>query len=108
MANVVVPFKDYPAFIERVVLDGTPYKIRFRWNTVGLYWTIQFLTVDGTILISGIKIVLGYELINDHVWIGSPPGELYAIDPTGDLATIGRDNLSNGTVYLRYIPEADL
>jgi hypothetical protein len=108
MANVKLPFKDFAAFIEKVVLDGVPYQLRFRWNTVGEYWTLQISSIAGTIILAGIKIVLNYELIRDFRWLGGPPGELYAIDTTGELSTISRDALPDGTVYLRYVPEADL
>jgi len=105
---VKIPFKDYPSFVERVVLDGTPYRLRFRWNTTGQFWTLQILTAAGVVILAGIKIVLDYELIHDYAWMGGPPGELYAVDPTGELTTIGRNDLPNGTVYLKYIPVAEI
>lgn len=104
----IIPFKDYSAFVEKVVLDGIPYQLRFWWNTTGEYWTMQMLNLSGTVLLSGIKIVLGIELISSFAWMGLPPGELYAVDTTGELDQIGEDDLSDGAVFLRYIPEDEL
>ena len=104
----IIPFKDFPAFVEKVVLDGVPYQLRFWWNSTGEYWTLQMLNNSGTILLSGIKIVLGIELISAFVWMGLPPGELWAIDSTDELDRIGLNDLSSGAVYLRYIPESEL
>lgn len=103
-----LPFKDFPAFVERIVLDGDQYQLRFWWNTVGQYWTLQISALNGTVILAGIKIVLNYELIHDFAWMGGPPGALYAIDSTEELTTISRDDLPSGAVYLVYVPEDEL
>lgn len=105
---VKIPFKNFPAFVERVAIDGVPYRLRFWWNTTGEYWTMQILSATGSVILSGIKLVLNYELIHDFAWLGGPPGELYAVDPTGELTRIGREDLPQGNVYLRYIPAGEL
>lgn len=103
-----IPFKDFPSFTERISLDGVPYRFRFRWNTRGEFWTMDIFSQDSTAIILGVKLVLDYELIANFAWMGLPPGELWAVDTTGSLLTIGRDDLPDGTVQLQYTPEADL
>lgn len=103
-----IAFAEYPAFSQTVVLDGTAYRLRFQWNTRGQYWAMDLATQDKTPIVTGIKLVLDYELIGAYHAIGTPPGELWALDSTEKLLRIGRDDIKDGPVKLVYIPEAEV
>jgi len=102
-----VPFQDFPAFSETTALDGQVYRLTFRWNTRGQYWTLKVSQADGTPILSGIKLVPDYELISAYVDMGPPPGLLFVVNPSGQLYTVTRDNLPSGEIALVYMTEAE-
>ena len=103
-----IPFAEFPSFSQMVALDGTSYWLRFQWNTRAQYWAMDMAAQDKTPIVIGLKLVLDYELIGAYHAIGTPPGELWALDSTGKLLRIGRDDLYDGQVRLVYIPEAEV
>lgn len=105
---IQIPFFDLSSFSQEVTLDLVPYRLTFNWNSRGEYWTLDITNRDQTVLIAGIKIVIGYELLTAHPDRGLPPGELYAVDPSGNTDRIGQNDFFNNRVSLIYVPEAEL
>ncbi len=90
-----------------VELDGTPYVLRFAWNSrFGLYVWFIGLT-DGTELISGRAVVANYPLNASVVSSSLPTGALVLVREAGDAeyptyGSLGKD------FQLYYVPyEAD-
>lgn len=104
---VTIPFFEFPAFTQEIVLDNTPFRFSFNWNTRGEFWTLIIANRDQVPLISGIKIVIDYELISKYPGRSLPPGELYAIDPSGELEKIGRNDFQD-KAKLIYVTESEL
>lgn len=101
---VTIPFSSFTAFTEEIILDNTPYRFLFNWNTRGEYWTLSIADRDETPLVSGIKLVMDFELLGTFPGHGLPPGELYVIDPSGELAKAGRNDFED-KVSLIYVEE---
>lgn len=104
---VTIPFTIFPAITEEVTLDGVPYRFSFAWNFRGTYWSLSILDRDFNELVSGVKVVLDYELIRQFPSRGLPPGELWAVDPAGILQDISQADLG-AVVEMVYITEAEV
>lgn len=77
---VVIPFRDLSSFSEDVELDNEIYRFSFDWNTSGKFWSMSIKNTDNDILISGVKMVLNYDMIGDWCDRGLPDGKLVVID----------------------------
>lgn len=108
MATQIIPFfTEFPNFSEQITLDNEVFRFDFTFNERAEQWNMSIFTVDGTPLIYGIKLVLGYPLLDQWVGRGLPPGELVILDTTGNEVGVTRDNL--GTILqLGYIPEDEV
>lgn len=104
-----IPFKSSPYFSEVLVLDTIQYTFTFHWNTLG-FWTLDILNVNSLILISGIRLVIGINLISDYPDLGLPKGKLYIIDSSGNTSEITRNDFYNENRLLKiiYIEEGEV
>lgn len=104
MAKIIIPFSEFPAFTQEIVLDNIPYRFTFNWNTRDTYWILSVADRDEVKLISGIKLVMDYGLIRRYPGRNLPPGELIVIDPSGEIERAERDDFQD-KVNLIYITE---
>ena len=104
----IIPFKAFPDFTETIILDGVPYRLRFKWNHRGEFWTMRVSENDGTIIASGIRVVLNYEMISSYADLELPPGKLFVTDLGGVVKSIERLSLFSGTLQLVYVAEDEL
>jgi len=105
---VIVPFRDFASFDQEVQLDDIPYRIKFDYNVRYGFWTMSFDTRDSIPIISGIKLVLNYQLLEQYQGRGGlPNGELYVIDTTEEETKINRNNIIEPLAIV-YIPEDEL
>lgn len=85
-----------PHFGFATELDGVSYGLSFRWNDRVGQWVLDVLDGEGTVVVSGIRVVLDTPLLFRYQGRASiPPGELIAVDSTGgsteaDLEDLGR------------------
>lgn len=104
---VTVPFSEFPAFTEEIVLDNVPYRFSFNWNTRGKFFTLIISDRDQVELLSGIKLVINFELLRWYPGRGTPPGELYVVDPSGELERVERNSFQD-KLSLIYVGEAEV
>ncbi len=83
-----------------IPLDGTVYILRFDYNTVEDYWYLSILDADEVYLISSIKLVPNYSLLDDYVVANMPTGNLYLYDPEDDT---GATQPTYENIYDRFI-----
>jgi len=108
---IVLPFKSFASFTEEIQLDNVPYRFTFNWNYRGQYYSLVIRNVENTLLIAGIKLLLGKEHFELHPDRGLPPGQLFVVDTSDSktqYAPIGRNDLTNGRLILIYISEDEL
>lgn len=92
MATLVLPMPSSPSETQRVSLDGTEYSVVWRWNGRDEHWTVSFNAVDGTPLTSGLRVVIGFDLLIPVSNVDAPRGELFFFDlSTSDAETAGID-----------------
>lgn len=102
--SLIIPFRDLPAFRETVVLDGETFILDFQYNTRAEFWTMSLFSRDAAPLLTGVKVVLSYELIQRYGTRSLPAGQVVAIDITDILERIKRDDLPE-SVELVYVTE---
>jgi len=85
-----------------VDLDGVTYRLGFRWNARASAWFMSLATEDETPIASGIKVVADWPLLRGVRGGLRPPGELLAVDTSGQQTDPGRDDLGR-RVELVYV-----
>lgn len=108
MSFVFVPTDTIaPFWSQTTTLDGVAYLLNFVYSARESCYYLQIQSSDGvTTYAQGIKIVTNFPLLRPYT---TPPGELFAVAPTGDDSTPALGELGIGQrVVLRYLEEADL
>jgi hypothetical protein len=105
---ISIPFAEFPFFTQDLLLDGAKYRFLFLWNTRASKWSLSIYTTSDAPLVEGIPVALDQEMLGQYHSRGIPPGELWAVDATGTLVEISRDDLAKGLVQLVYVPEDEL
>jgi hypothetical protein len=102
MAWQVIPWDAINAsFRETVELDGVPYTIWAKWNTAYEFWTIDILDLNEVVLVAGLKLVVGIELIRRFNDERLPPGNLVVVDVAGTTLRVARNDVGSN-VQLMY------
>ena len=86
-------------FNQDVELSGNLYKLKFRWNVRGEFWTCGIADAQGNDLVSGQKIVADYFLFHRFVDDRLPQGLISTLDMTG-TGIVTRDGLGTNLILL--------
>lgn len=79
MANdLFVPVNSDPSRSITVSLDGVPYILSTRWNFVDEAWYLDIESVQDGMLVRGIKLIVGIELLQPYALVQL--GELFLVD----------------------------
>lgn len=105
---ITIPFAEFPFFTQDVTLDGEAFRFRFYWSDRASRWTLSIYDLQDIALVEGIVVALDQEILGQYPSRGVPAGEMYAVDASGKLQTIGRNDLSNGNVSVIYVTSAEL
>jgi|GEM_PF-1435203 len=99
-----------PHYVMRTRLDGRDFILRFIWNQRQDRWYFDILSTAEEPIAVGIKIVANWPLLRFHRWDKRlPPGELMAIDLSGDRSPPRLNELAIGKrCELTYFPVTDL
>jgi hypothetical protein len=84
-----------PSFIQEVTLDGTTYRLTFRWNDRESKWYLTLTDLDDVVIVASMALVSGASLLRHVVD--------YTIRPPGELILVGvadRDNLGTDAVLI--------
>lgn len=105
---VVIPFtNDFSNFSEEVTIDDVTYRLDFIYNNRSGVWSMSVLDLDLNPIISGVALVLNYDLLAQFPGIGLPEGEMYAIDTTEKEEKIDRKNIGP-IITLIYLTEEEV
>lgn len=103
-----IPMKNFSSFTQEVTLDNVPYRLTFTWNTRGEFWSLGIADRARNNLITGIRLVLNYEMLQHYPGRDLPPGALFVIDPKSN-ARIGRyDFFNDRQLKVVYVPEDEV
>jgi hypothetical protein len=104
---ITIPFADFPSFTEEITIDNIPLRFVFRWNSIGNFWVMSIADRDQNPIVSGIKLVVQYEILSRYISILPVSGELYVVDGQGKYDEILQDDFTNGRLELVYVPEGE-
>ena len=106
MADLVIPTRfDLPSYEYQLELEGTLYTFTFNYNRRLDRWFMNIGDEVNNPIVSGIKIIVNYDLLDRYKNSKLPPGQFIAIDESGENKTPGREDLGND-VKLFYIESA--
>ncbi len=108
MTAQVIPCRtDAPRYSIRVELDAVRFELHFEWNDRAAAWFLDIYDADAVRLVSSIRIVVAYPLLERFSDARLPAGILMAADTTkADLDPL-REDLGD-RVQLIYTPLADI
>lgn len=100
MAIFEIPpaLEEATAFTQEVDLDGTTYRLTFRWNTREQTWYLDIADTDDSLLVAGVHLVEGANLMRHVTDSRKPPGVLYFVGIATET-NLGKD------AYLVYADE---
>lgn len=104
---ITIPFTEFPNFTEDIVLDGVGYRFSFLWSERAQAWTLSIRDLSDAPLLEGIPITLNQDITAQWRHLAIPQGEMWVVDPSETLGSIGRDDIFSGTVEIVYIPVAE-
>jgi len=107
---IAIPMLDLSSFTQQVPMDGILFNLKIVWNTRGEFWTLSIRGTDDIPIVNGIKMVLGFALLNGYRHITAlPPGDIFVSDPTENVVRPGRkDFFEPRKLELIYATEAEL
>lgn len=95
-------------FSQRTILDGREYVLTFRWNQREAKWYLSIADTNEAPIVQGVKIVINFPLLTNRIVDERrPPGEIFAVDPSGEERDPGLYDLG-ARVRLLYIEAADI
>jgi hypothetical protein len=101
MATWVIPTRtDLEFYTEQVELGGVVYRLTFAWNLRDSAWYMSIADVDGVAIVSGIRIVVDYPLLNSVSNADRPTGLLLAIDTSGAGLDPGLEDLGDRVLLM--------
>jgi hypothetical protein len=107
MAYYTIPTSTTEARYKQLVsIDGVDYTLQFDWNQREGKWYLRVL-INDEILVSGVKIVVNYSLLDKFKDTRMPSGILMALDSIGEDDDPGLTDLGN-RVKLTYITSDEL
>lgn len=89
----VIRWFDLPKWEQNVVLDGNVYYISVNYNTRDNAWYISIRTNEDIPLITGKKVTLNTDILENVYSILKPNGILYVSPIGNDVKEITRDNM---------------
>lgn len=96
---------DIPAYEFQITLEGTPYRLAFRFNGRSQRWIMDIKDQAGASILSGIMILVGSDLTSRFRSISGPPGRFFAVDSSNQNLPPLEADLGNRV--LLYYEEAD-
>lgn len=75
-----IPFKQESCFEEQITLSGTIFLLKFTWNSLNEFWTMDIRDRDENPILLGIKIVPNYPLLYQYTDIRLPLGEIVCLN----------------------------
>jgi len=105
MAIVQIPVDPFqPDHQFSIALDGVIYILAFQLNSRSKRWFMTIKQEDGTILVSGVALVISYSLLDRFKKAGMPPGNFFVFDDSGLDREVTEDSFQ-GTHSLVYVEE---
>ncbi len=104
----IIPFRNDLTNQElEVVLEDNPFNLNFTYNERFDFWTMGLLTLEGVILIDGLRLQINFPFLFQYPEKGLPEGEFFCIDTTGKQLIPNRENMGV-SVQLYYFTREEI
>lgn len=80
-------------------LNGTSYRLTFRWNTINASWILDIADSSGNALVSGIAIITGADLLEQYDYLGIGGNLLAQTDHNPDAVPTFENLGSTGHLF---------
>lgn len=87
-------------------LEGGLYYLGFAWNEEGGFWTLSVRDLNQEILVSGVRVVNLYPLLDQVRQRGFPPGEIFVFAPAEEI--LDRNCFTGGRAAIYYVDLAEM
>lgn len=112
MIYVELAVGDRPIKPSEQKLDGVRYLFSVRWSARGESWLLTIRSAAGTILLAGLPLRVGQDLLRPHVDVALPGagrGRLHVLDTSGSGTDPGRDDIGpHPRVRLVYVSDSEV
>lgn len=88
-------------------LDGTTYRLTFRWNVREEAWYMDIATFDDTLIAGGLKMVTNQDISRRFRAKGAPKGAIFILGESIYADKPGRNDLGK-RVKILYLDEAEV
>lgn len=102
----IIPFKEPGSWQAQIQLSGIIYNLRFQWNALNEYWVMSIYNRNDEPIVIGIKVVTNYNLTEQFVAIGMPPGDIVCLNVLGEWGKIQRFDMGQ-VAELFYFEEGE-
>ena len=102
MAVLILPSPGGPDVEYSMELEGSTYRLRFRWHERTKAWHLDLADVDGGPIAEGLRLVLLQPLLGGLHHDARPPGDFLCDDATGLDKDPGYEDLGT-RVQLLYV-----
>jgi len=103
---VIIPNLPFSSYTEQVSIENVVYILRFNWNYRQQSWHLDIFNKDHVLLVCGIRIVKGINIIRPYRYLPIPLGEILVGEdgnPYGEIA----DGALGETAFLYYVTEEE-
>lgn len=98
----IIPFKESAAWKAQITLSGVIYILFFKWNALNKYWVMNIYDRNESPILLGVKIVTNYNLTEQFVILGMPPGDVICQNILGNWNDIQRFDMGETTEIIYY------
>ena len=102
-----IPIVDAPHQKFTVSLDKQSYQFMLWYNSREDRWYLSLTDAAGALIVSGIKLVVGNELIRQYDAYATPPGGLYVISTHSPYVEPTRAAFEDDRYELVYVTEEE-
>ncbi len=82
---VIIPTDtNLATYVFSIELELIVFGFRFQFNERDQSWFFDVLTAEGVPIRQGLKVVTNFPLLSRIARLDRPPGELFAVDTTGE------------------------
>jgi len=98
----IIPFKEAAQWREQIELSGITYTLRFKWNAMNEFWSMDVLSGNDEPVIYGVKVVVNWNLLEQYAMTDKPAGDIVCQNIIGGTEKITRDAMSTVAQLLYY------
>ena len=98
----IIPFKEPAQWREQIELSGVIYILRFKWNALNQFWSMDVLNGNDEPIVYGVKIVVNWNLLEQYAMTDKPEGDIVCQNIVGGTEKIKREDMSTVAQLLYY------